>query len=204
MNEQNPVTPVLTKKQAQRANSTVVGMLIAIGVTLALALPVLLLVPQKKADSFERRVDVASVSAQAGSSAGFRPAAPTLPHEYPSNHADLDHGGQGQPTTWNVGYITPSKTYMQFVQTNKANETWIAQQAKGPKVGTKKAGGAVWDVYAAGGGDQSWVSQREGSTYIISGQASEQDKTLLAEALAKTSPRLEGQSAPSPTSKPTS
>ncbi len=187
MSEQPPVKPVLTKKQAQRANSTVIGMLIAIGLSMLLVLPVLLLVPQKKQESFVRRVDVAAVATQAATGT-FRPAAPAMPESYASNHADYSGGGQSKVPTWTVGYVTPSNTYMQFVQTEKANDTWLAQQVKGPKAETRTIGGTAWDIYATSGEEQTWVNVRQGNTYLISGQASDEDKTALAKALAATSP----------------
>lgn len=197
-----PVTPVLTKKQAQRANSSVVGMLIALGISLLLILPVMLLVPQKKTETFERRVNVAAVATQAGHSMGFKPAAPALGEDYPSNHADMSAGGQSKVPTWTVGYITPSKTYLQFIQTNKANDTWVAQTVNGPKVDSRTIEGLTWDVYTSSKNEQTWVSVREGNTYLISGEASDEDKAKLAAALAATDPSLPAATTPTPTPSP--
>ncbi|GAA1354382.1 DUF4245 domain-containing protein [Falsarthrobacter nasiphocae] len=183
MSTQSPATPVLTKKQAQRANSSVIGMLIAIGLSLALVLPVLLLVPQKKDDAFTRRVDVASIAAQAGTSQGFRPVAPSMPEDYPSNHAELSQGDQSKVPTWTVGYVTPSRTYMKFIQTNKANPTWLAQQTKGPEAERRTEGGLAWTVYASGGNEQTWVARRGESTFLVSGEASSEDLARLAAAI---------------------
>lgn len=187
MSEQPPVKPVLTKKQAQRANSTVIGMLIAIGLSLLLVLPVLLLVPQKNQDTFQRNVNVSAVASQAAVGT-FRPAAPSLPEGFHSNHADYSAGGSAKVQTWTVGYVTPSNTYLQFVQTDKANPTWLAQQVNGPKLESRSIGGTSWDIYATGKDEQTWVNVRHGNTYLVSGQASDEDKTTLATALAATNP----------------
>ena len=60
--EQEPeVTPVLTPSQAKRASQTLKGMIISVLLTVAVAIPVILINPPNKAETYRDQIDIAAV-----------------------------------------------------------------------------------------------------------------------------------------------
>lgn len=180
-----PVKPVLTAKQANRAKAPVVGMLLAVGLTLAVLLPVMFLNPGSKPEVYKRNIDVPGVALQAESTAGYLPLAVDLPDGWTSNYARWNTGGTAQVPAWEVGYLTPGGEYIGLVQTDKANPTWIGQATDyAPVTGDRKAG-ASWELRDAGKGERSLVLERGDVTVILSGTAELDEFDVLATAVVK-------------------
>jgi hypothetical protein len=180
-----PAKPVLTAKQANRAKAPVVGMLLAVGLTLAVLLPVMFLNPGSKPEVYKRNIDVPGVALQAESTAGYLPLAVNLPDGWTSNYARWNTGGTAQVPAWEVGYLTPGQQYIGLVQTDKANPTWIGQATENaPVTGDRKAG-ANWELRDAGEGQRSLVLTRDGFTVILSGTAELDEFDVLATAVVK-------------------
>src|SRR6476469_7283261 len=101
-----PVKPVIRAAAAKRANASVIGMIIALVLSIAAFLPVVLMNPQPKSDGYRPDIDVASVARNAADVAGFTPVAPDTGNAFRANYARWEAGtGSGVPT-WEVGYLT--------------------------------------------------------------------------------------------------
>ena len=72
---QPPVKPVLTAGAAKRANASVIGMIIALVLSIATFLPIVLMNPSPKSDGYRPDINVSAVARNAADVAGFTPAA---------------------------------------------------------------------------------------------------------------------------------
>ncbi len=166
-----PIT--LTPNQAKRASSTVRGMLLATGATIAVVLPVYFLNPTYTAETYRRDIDVATVARQAAGDAGYLPAAPSLPDGWSSNYARWVTGRSDSVDFWEVGFLTADTGFIQLTQTDDANPTWIAQRIGEAQVsGTRSIGGLEWELLDAPDGDSVLTADVDGSTVILNGEAS--------------------------------
>lgn len=180
------VTPVLTPKQAKRANSTVVGMLIAIAATFGLVLPVLLLNPTHTADTYARDIDVQSVSAEAADIAGYAPLAPELPEGWTSNFARWNAGGSDGVPFWEVGYLTPGRQFIQLTQTDAANSTWTAQRLDEAQVsGQRTIENLDWELLDSSSGDSFLTTETDDFTLILNGTADLAEFDVLGAAIVE-------------------
>lgn len=167
-----PVVPVLTPKQAKRANASVIGMLIALAATFALVVPVLLLNPTHTADTYKRDIDVATVSGEAADAAGYTPLAPALPEGWTSNFARWNPGGSDGVPYWEVGYLTPGAGFIQLTQTDASNPTWLSQRtAEAQESGQRSIAGVDWRLLDSPEGDTVLTAELDGFTVILNGEA---------------------------------
>ncbi|WP_312180105.1 DUF4245 domain-containing protein [Arthrobacter sp.] len=176
------VTPTLTAKQAKRANATVVGMLIATGITLAIVLLPVLLNPYEKPQV--RDVDVQAIASEAAPDAGYDPLAPDLPEGWTSNYARWDSGINSGVPTWEVGYLTPDWDFIRLTETASANPTWISQTTDDSVVsGERTTGGTTWQLRDGADGEAHLVAEVNGMTVILSSEADLATVDVLAEAV---------------------
>lgn len=191
---QPPVKPVLTAGAAKRANASVIGMVIALVLSIATFLPIVLMNPSPKSDGYRPDINVSAVARNAADVAGFTPAAPETGDTFRANYARWESGtGSGVPT-WEVGYLTPKESFIGLVQTRQSNPTWLLQQVKSaPVTGTRSAGGRDWELRDSGKGEKSMVLRDAGgTTVILTGSAQLDEFTVLASAVVKA---LEGNAA---------
>ncbi|WP_346927537.1 DUF4245 domain-containing protein [uncultured Arthrobacter sp.] len=184
---QPPVKPVLTAGAAKRANASVIGMIIALVLSIATFLPIVLMNPSPKSDGYRPDINVSAVARNAADVAGFTPAAPETGDTFRANYARWESGtGSGVPT-WEVGYLTPKESFIGLVQTRQSNPTWLLQQVKSaPVTGTRSAGGREWELRDTGKGEKSMVLlDAGGTTVILSGSAQLDEFTVLAAAVVK-------------------
>lgn len=184
---QPPVKPVLTAGAAKRANASVIGMIIALVLSIATFLPIVLLNPSPKSDGYRPDINVSAVAANAADVAGFTPAAPETGDTFRANYARWESGtGSGVPT-WEVGYLTPKESFIGLVQTRQSNPTWLLQQVKSaPVTGTRSAGGREWELRDTGKGEKSMVlNDVAGTTVILTGSAQLDEFTALATAVVQ-------------------
>ncbi|QDG64289.1 DUF4245 domain-containing protein [Pseudarthrobacter sp. NIBRBAC000502771] len=179
-----PVKPVIPAAAAKRANASVIGMIIALVLSIAAFLPVVLMNPQPKSEGYRPDIDVASVARNAADVAGFTPVAPDTGNAFRVNYARWEAGtGSGVPT-WEVGYVTPKTSFIALVQTTQANPTWLLQQTKNaPVTGSRNAGGREWELRDTGKGEKSMVLNYRGSTVVLSGAAQLDEFATLAAAV---------------------
>lgn len=184
--EQGPARPVIPAAAAKRANASVIGMIIALVVSIAAFLPIILMNPLPKSDGFRPNVDVSAVARNATDVAGFTPVAPDTGNTFTSNYARWESGsGSGVPT-WEVGFLTPNESFIGLVQTRQPNPTWLVQQTKSaPVTGTRTAGGQEWELRDTGKGEKSMVLDYRGTTVVLTGSAQLDEFAALAAAVVQ-------------------
>jgi hypothetical protein len=183
---QPPVKPVIAPGAAKRANASVIGMIIALALSIGTFLPIVLLNPSPKSDGYRPDVNVTAIAQNAAGVAGFTPLAPSAGDTFRPNYARWESGtGSGVPT-WEVGYITPKESFIGLVQTKQSNPTWLLQQVRNaPVTGIRNAGGQDWELRDSGKGDKSMVLVHRGTTVILSGPAQLDEFSVLAAAVVK-------------------
>lgn len=170
--QEAPATPVLTAKQAKRANASSIGMFIATAVTLALVLFVVLLNPTHTAETYTRDIDVATVASQAEDAAGYEPAAAVLPDGWTSNYARWTGSASDGVAFWEVGYLTPDREFIQVTQTNNSNPTWFSQRLEDAQPsGQRVIDGVTWELLDSTSGDVFLTTEQDGFTLILNGTA---------------------------------
>ncbi|MEV7636449.1 DUF4245 domain-containing protein [Pseudarthrobacter enclensis] len=179
-----PIKPVIPAAAAKRANASVIGMVIALVVSIAAFLPVILMNPLPKSDGYRPDIDVAGIAQRAADVSGFTPVAPDTGNAFRANYARWEAGtGNGVPT-WEVGFLTPKESFIGLVQTSKANPTWLLQQTKNaPVTGSRNAGGQDWELRDTGKGEKSMVLDYRGTTVVLSGAAQLDEFAALADAV---------------------
>ncbi|MCU1531902.1 MAG: hypothetical protein JWO49_1473 [Arthrobacter sp.] len=183
---QPPVKPVLAPAAAKRANASVMGMIIALVVSIAAFLPIVLMNPSPKTDGYRPDINVSAVAQYAAGVAGFTPVAPDPGDSFRTNYARWESGTGSGVATWEVGYITPRESFIGLVQTRQSNPTWLLQQTNNARAtGTRNAGGREWELRDTGKGEKSMVLVHRGTTVILTGTAQLDEFTLLAAAVVK-------------------
>jgi hypothetical protein len=181
------VKPVIAPGAAKRANASVIGMIIALALSIGTFLPIVLMNPSPKSDGYRPDVNVSAIAQNAAGVAGFTPAVPVAGDTFRPNYARWESGTGSGVATWEVGYITPKESFIGLVQTRQSNPTWLLQQVKGaPVTGTRNAGGRDWELRDSGKGEKSMVLAYRGTTVILSGPAQLDEFSLLAAAVVKT------------------
>src|SRR5450830_1769284 len=179
-----PVKPVIRAAAAKRANASVIGMLVALVLSIAAFLPVVLMNPAPKSDGYNPKIDVAGIARNAAGVAGFTPVAPQTNDTFRANYARWESGAGSGVATWEVGYLTPKDSFIGLVQTRQSNPTWLLQQTKSaPVTGTRSAGGRDWQLRDTGKGEKSMVLDYRGTTVILTGPAQLEEFSTLAAAV---------------------
>ena len=171
---------------AKRANASVIGMVLALLVSLAVVIPIVLLNAQPKAGSLRPPVDVAGTAAQAKDAAGFTPVAAQLPAGWGTNYARWNSAGADGVPFWEVGYVTPSQQFISLTQTAKANPTWLSQRTSdAPVTGDRPVGTADWELRDKPGADKSLILNYKGTTLVLTGSADLKEFDVLAAAAVR-------------------
>jgi len=188
--DQQPVKPVIRAAAAKRANASVIGMIVALVLSIAAFLPVVLMNPTPKSDGYRPDVNVGAIARNAEGVAGFTPVAPDTGDTFRSNYARWESGSGTGVAAWEVGYLTPKESFIGLVQTRQSNPTWLQQQTKSaPVTGTRNAGGRDWQLRDTGKGEKSMVLDYRGTTVVLTGPAQLEEFSVLAAAVVKS---LEG------------
>lgn len=178
------VKPVIPAAAAKRANASVIGMILALAVSILAFLPVVLMNPAPDSDDFVSKVDVNAAAGYAKDVAGFTPATPDTNGSYRSNYARWESGTSDGVPTWEVGYLTPAGSFVGLVQTRASNPTWLADiTANAPVTGTRDAGGHAWELRDSGKGEKNMILNHKGTTVVLSGPASLDEFSTLAAAV---------------------
>jgi len=184
--EGQPIKPVIPAAAAKRANASVIGMIIALLVSVAAFLPIVLMNPSPKSDGFRPNIDVSAVAKNASGVAGFTPAAPAPGDTFHPNYARWTAAAGTGVAAWEVGYVTPKEKFIGLTQTSKANPTWLLQQTKNaPVTGTRNAGGKDWELHDTGKGEKSMVLAYRGTTVVLAGDANLEEFAVMAAAVVK-------------------
>ncbi|WP_269046171.1 DUF4245 domain-containing protein [Paenarthrobacter sp. Z7-10] len=176
--------PVIPAAAAKRANASVMGMVLALLVSFAVILPIILLNVHPKSQVYRPPVDVAAVAAQAKDAAGFTPAAAVLPDGWSTNYARWSGAGPDGVPTWEVGYVTPDQQFIALTQTAKSNPTWLSQHTNNaPITGDRPVGNSDWQLRDKPGVDKSLILQHGGTTLVLTGSAQLKEFDVLAAAV---------------------
>ncbi|MBG0738280.1 DUF4245 domain-containing protein [Paeniglutamicibacter antarcticus] len=186
------VRPVIAASAAKRANASIMGMVLALLVTLAVVLPVILLNAHQNASVYRPDVDVPVIAAQARDVAGFAPVA-ALPPGWSVNYARWKSAGADGVAFWEVGYVSASGQFISLKQSALANPSWLAQNANNaPVTGERQIGAHNWELRDKPGSDKSLILQYRGTTMILTGSAPLTDfDTLGAAAIASIDHQLD-------------
>ncbi|MCX6497732.1 MAG: DUF4245 domain-containing protein [Arthrobacter sp.] len=181
-----PVKPVIRAAAAKRANASVIGMIIALVVSIGAFLPVVLMNPSPNGDGYRPNINVSAIAQNAAGVAGFTPVTPETGDTFRSNYARWESGSGSGVATWQVGYLTPKESFIALVQTRQSNPTWLQQQTKSaPVTGTRNAGGRDWQLRDTGKGEKSMVLDYRGTTVVLTGPAQLEEFSVLAAAVVK-------------------
>jgi hypothetical protein len=170
----------------RRSNQTAVNLVIALVASLGIVL-LLVLVVVRPGVSQLPHVDYASVAADAQGAVDVELVVPVLPPGWWANRAELNTRAADDVATWEIGFITPSDQYIAFTQGIDTNPTWVAGKvASAPSSGSTTIEGVTWEFYDRRDADDpgnlayALVTTSEGSTFVLSGTASEQEFATLA------------------------
>lgn len=197
--------PVIAAAAAKRANASVLGMVLALLVSFAVILPIILLNAHPKSELYRPPVDVQAAAGQAKDAAGFTPAAAILPKGWGTNYARWSSAGSDGVPTWEVGYVTPAQQFIALTQTAKANPTWLAQHTdNAPITGDRPVGANDWQLRDKPGADKSLILKYEGTTLVLTGSAQLKEFDVLAAAVVRSMDAPRRASSPGGTASPAS
>ncbi len=172
--DEAPVTPVLTPAQAKRANQSLKGMVISVLLTVAVAVPVVLLNPPSNAEQFKPDVNVSAVASQAGQTADFTPVSPTMPEGWYPNFARWTAGTADKIDYWDFGYVTDEEGFVEVRQTGDATPGWIAQMTgDATSAGTVDVDGTSWKALAKDS-QVTWVHEDNDSTILLTSDSGDE------------------------------
>jgi len=184
--EDLPFKPQLTEKAAKRANQTYKGMILSVGFTLAILIPLILLNPAPKQQAFKSDVNLQQTAEQTESVAGFKIFAPDLADNQYSNFARWQaNNAQGVPY-WEFGIVADDKNFVYVRQAGKANPTWIALTTDAAvPTGTKTIGSWEWEERVK---DETTylITERKDSTLILSTDTSTEELENVAKLAEST------------------
>jgi hypothetical protein len=162
------------------------GMMIALAVSIAAFLPIVLMNPAPKTDGFRPDINVSAVALNAAGVAGFTPVAPAPGDTFRPNYARWESGTESGVPTWEIGYLTPKEAFIGLAQTARANPTWLVQQVQNaPVTGKRNAGGLDWELHDSGKGKRSMVLVHRGTTVVLTGGAQLDEFSVLAAAVVQ-------------------
>lgn len=177
-----------------RARKTINNLILSLGVTVVAAFVIFFMVPHN--DSTPNWVvDYVTIGANAQSAAGTGLDIPRVPSDWKANQANLTGGGTDGPIVWRIGFITPSHDLAIMRQGVDANAAWVTSLLGSLRsTGTSKVGGLTWSVYnnrsAEGAGNLAYamVTVASGSTFVLTGTATDKQFDELATAVARALP----------------
>lgn len=183
--EPQPVKPQIKEKAAKRANASVIGMLIAVGVSLALALSLPLLGAHPDGNAKRPTINAQEVASEAAGVAGFTPLAPPVPEGWSVNYARWNQGNSGDVSSWEVGYTTASTKFVQILQSKNSNSTWLNDIVdRAPETGTRTINGITFVIRDKPGTSTSLVGQIAGTTVIFRAETNSGSNLAEVETLA--------------------
>lgn len=174
----------LTEKQLKRANQTIKGMFISVGLTLAVVLPVVFLNPGSSKDTYDRQhVDQAAVAQAAQqniTTEGFKALNPTWPDGWYVNRATWNAGAADGVGYWSLGVIKGDTHYGEVLQTDAANPSWISLVTDGslPTGATRQIDGVAWEERKLPSEKKPkslLVTEIDGYTYIVRVDGGDED-----------------------------
>ena len=184
-----------TARRFRMANQTTTNLLIAVGATLLVMVFLVVVVVRPDQQSSRPTVDWRAEAAAAQSAAPGPILSPDLPEGWTANRVAFDE--TADTTTWTIGFLTPTDSYIGLEQGFGATNEWLRSAAA---VGdadlvleapTTPLAGRDWltldrrgDPEAPGNHPLVLATIAGGATVVLHGTASDEDFAVLAEALA--------------------
>lgn len=176
--------PVLTEKQAKRATSSAVAMLLSTVFLMAVVAGFLLLSPSPPEPARQDRVDVAVAAEQLRAAEGVPALAPQVPEDWTSSFARWTT--QDGVSSWAVGWVASEDVFVGMEQAPEANPTWTALRVdQAPAQAPVEVGGVSWTPHDPEGRDLFWAGEVDGSTVVLTTTGDEASLRRLAEAVAQ-------------------
>lgn len=176
--------------RAHRENQTAFNLTIAIIVSVAIVVLLVLAVPRDDGSHLQV-VDYQKVASEAQPQQTEKLAAPAMPSKWTSNRAEIAPAGADGVATWYVGFLTPDTQFIGLTQGFKANATWVSNKLdEARKTSEKTVGGVTWTVYDqraennTGNNAYAMVATEGDSTVVLAGTASDTQFDLLATRVA--------------------
>jgi hypothetical protein len=173
--------------RAHRAAQTVRNLIWALVATLAVVL-FLVFVVVRPDPGPRAAVDYSAIAAEAQGGLDTDIAAPVLPTGWEANEAQLRTVGDIR--VWYIGFITPEQQFIALNQGIDANPTWVDNLLESAQpTGSRVIGDLSWTVYDHRDGDDpgnlayALVVEREESTFVLYGTASDSEFETLATAM---------------------
>jgi hypothetical protein len=172
-----------------RANQTLRNLIWALLASLAVVLFLVLVVVRPNPPAAEP-IDYATVATQAQGDLPDTLVAPVLAPGWSANEAELRK--VGDITVWYIGFITPDEQFIAFSQGIEANPTWVDNVLETAQpTGSTRIAGTEWVAYDNRDDDDpgniafALVTERDSSTFVLNGTASDSEFEELATALGE-------------------
>lgn len=180
-------TPQLTQSQAKRLLTPMMGMVITMGVLVAILAAIWFMNPEPDV-TYTRDEDVPQAASWADDVAEYSPLSPDVPAEWSANYARWETRTEFGVDVWEVGYTTEAVDFVGFAQTDDANAAWVnAEVDQAPQTGTTTIAGLDFRTHQQE--DRRYYvlegqnNERDGTTVVISGDAGDAEFDLAMEAI---------------------
>lgn len=173
-----------------RQRKTVNNLIYSLLVTVGLALVIFLLVPH--ADSSPNwAVDYQKIAKQVQASVDKPLVTPLMNSSWRANQAKIRMNSLDKIAVWQVGFITPSDTFISYRQALSASSSWTASMVKDLRpTGEKVIAGITWQVFNNRSAEQpgnlayALATVKNGVVFLLNGSASDADFDALASNIA--------------------
>jgi len=165
-----------------RADSTMGGMAIAMGIIVGILLIMALVANWRSGENIPS-VDYRPDAEMLAETADFTAYAPEgLPGGWVPTSTDLS---TEEPVTWKVGFATPEDRHAELLIGAEDPEAMVeAATGGGKRDGASQVGGEEWERYLDGSGTRhSLVKREDGATVIVSGGSGYEELEVLAGSL---------------------
>lgn len=167
----------LTQGQLKRMNQTIKGMIISVLLTFAVVLPIIFLNPGSTKETYEKRIDAQEIAQQTVTVQGFKAVAPDFPKDFYANKAQWNAGAADGVGYWElgiVGKLDGEEHYVQMMQAEKTNASWIALATDGsvPTGESVTVDSTNWQVRTQPGSSAEktvLTASLDGYTFILTG-----------------------------------
>lgn len=180
-------TPQLTQSQAKRLVTPMIGMVLTMGVLVAILAALWFLNPEQDV-TYTRDEDVAEAASWTDEVTEYSPLSPEVPAEWSANYARWETLTDLDVEVWEVGYTTEDVNFVGFAQTDNANPAWVnAEINQAPEAGTTTIDGLAFRIHADE--DRRYYvleaadNDRDGTTVIIGGDAADDEFEVAAAAI---------------------
>lgn len=131
------------------------------------------------------RIDPAAELRRDAPTLAFPLRVPSLPPDWIPQSSDVVVVGTGPaaPRAARVGWVTPDDEFARLVQTDADEAAAVVSEAGDPTAtGTVTAGGRTWVTHSGRRDEPIWVTDVDGVRLLVTGSASPERLTQLAEA----------------------